>query len=248
MRKKPGMKNIIIALILVVLIISLFVNYLILGKLSKITDNLHSQGLHPVSGGSDDISEQEHGFIISINPDMHKIRHIFQQIIDREVIKEDSLVGLSIDNQLKDDIREYNSLVPELKGFFSDQAVKTLIALFELKDIKNEYGWIFAPNYLDIPPDVREYAEIIADLSLYKNCTELLCSDSRLAFIIYAETGGSSGLWPYFWHTEYLRDRDDVKEDLNHLFDLVERIITSLDKEYENIYRKELERLFPVSE
>jgi hypothetical protein len=43
-------------------------------------------------------------------------------------------------------------------------------------------------------------------------------------------------MWPYFWHTEYLRDRDDIKEDLNRLFDLTERIITSLDKEYENIY------------
>lgn len=95
---------------------------------------------------------------------------------------------------------------------------------------------------------MREYAEIITDLSLYKNCTELLCNDSRLAFIIFTEGGGSGGLWPYFWHTEYLNDYDNVKEDLNRLFDLVERIITSLDKEYESLYFIEMERRFPISE
>jgi hypothetical protein len=68
-----------------------------------------------------------------------------------------------------------------------EQAIRTLIATFELKGPKYEDGKLYAPDYLDIPPDVREYAEIIADLSLYKNCTELLCNDSRLAFIIYVE-------------------------------------------------------------
>lgn len=44
-----------------------------------------------------------------------------------------------------------------------------------------------ALNYLELPAEVREYAEIVAELSLYKNCTELLCNDSRLVFIVYAE-------------------------------------------------------------
>jgi hypothetical protein len=64
----------------------------------------------------------------------------------------------------------------------------------------------------------------------------LLCNDSRLAFIIYSELGGSYGRWPFIWHTENLHDREDIKEDLSRLFDLTEEIITSLDKEYENIY------------
>lgn len=63
------------------------------------------------------------------------------------------------------------------------------------------------------------------------NCTDLLKGDSRLAFIIYSEGGGSAGMWPYFWHTEYLRGHEDIKENLARLFDLAEKIITSLDKE-----------------
>lgn len=235
--KSLDMKNIIIALILVILILSLLINFLILSKLSKIPGNLHSQGWHPVWGSSDGIiSEQEQELFLQMNPALDKIRHLHQQIIDREVIKDDSLIGVPIDNQLKEDIKEYNKLVPKLKGFFAEQAIRTLIGVFELKneDGKAYYG-PNSLNYLEIPSDVREYVEIIADLSLYKNCTELLCNDSRLAFIIYVEGGGSAGMWPYFWHTEYLSDRDDVKEDLNRLFDLVERIITSLDKEYENL-------------
>lgn len=244
--KSLDMKNIIIALILVILILSLLINFLILGKLSKIPGNLHSQDWYPVWGSSDGIlSEQEQELFLQMNPALDKIRHIQQQIIDREVIKDDGLIGVSIDSQIKEDIKEYNKLVPKLKGFFAEQAIRELIGVFELK---NEDGEIYAPNYLDIPSDVREYAEIIAGLSLYKNCTELLCNDSRLAFIIHAEGGGSVGRWPYFWHTEWLSDHDDVKEDLNRLFDLVERIITSLDKEYENIYYIKPGRRFPVSE
>ncbi|HHW31073.1 MAG TPA: hypothetical protein GXX20_05280 [Clostridiaceae bacterium] len=234
--KSLDMKNIMLALIFVILILSLLVNFLTLGKLSKIPGNLHAQGWQPVWGSSDGIiSEQELEPFLQINPALDKIRHLQQQIIDREVIKDDSLIGVPMDDQLKEDIKEYNKLVPKLKGFFAEQAIRTLILLSELK---NKDGELYAPDYLDLPSDIREYAEIITDLSLYRNCTELLCNDSRLAFIIYAEAGGSAGMWPYFWHTEYLRDRDDIKGDLNHLYDLVERIITSLDKEYENILYK----------
>lgn len=245
--KSLNMKNIIIALILGILILSLLINFLILGKLSKIPDNFHSQGWYPVWGGSDGImSEQEQALFFQINPALDKVRHLQQQIIEREVIKDDSLIGAPINNQLKEDIKEYNKLVASLKGFFAGQAIRTLIVALDVEIYDKRE--LFAHHYLEIPSDVREYAEIIADLSLYKNCTELLKNDSRLAFIIHVEGGGSGGLWPYFWHTEYLSNHDDVKEDLNDLFDLVERIITSLDKEYENIYYIKLGRRFPVSE
>jgi hypothetical protein len=248
--KSLNMKNIILALILVVLIFSLLINFLTLSKLSKIPNNLHSQGWYLDWGSSDGIlSEQEQELFVHMNPALDKIRHIQQQIIDREVIKDDSLIGVSVDSQLKEDIKEYNKLVPKLKGFFSEQALRELISIFQLK---NEDGEMYySPNtlnYLDTPSDVREYTEIIAGLSLYENCTELLCNDSRLAFIIYSEGGGSVGRWPYFWHTEWLSDRDDVKEDLSHLFDLVKRIITSLEKEYENMYYIKLGRGLSVSE
>jgi hypothetical protein len=170
------------------------------------------------------------------------IKHINACIREVFSLKKNEKLRMSEKNEvfesiMREDIKEYNKLVSRLKGFFVEQAIRTLIVTFGLKGIKNEYGEIYAPNYLDIPSDVREYAEIIADLSLYKNCTELLCNDSRLAFIIYSEGGGSGGRWPYFWHTEWLSDHDDVKEDLKHLFGLVERIITSLDKEKTQGYR-----------
>lgn len=248
--KSLNMNHIIIALILVILILSLLINFLILSKLSNISGNLHSQDLRSVWGNSDGIiSEQEQELSLQMNPVLNKIRHIQQQIINREVIKDDDLIGVSIDSQIKEDIKIYNELVPELKGFFAEEAIKTLIGVFQLE---NEDGEIYyephALNYLDIPSDVREYAEIITDLSLYKNCTQLLRSDSRMAFFIYVESGGSAGRWPYIWHTEFLHEYDNVKEDLNRLFVLVERIITSLDKEYENLYFIELERRFPISE
>jgi hypothetical protein len=186
------------------------------------------------------ISKQEQEIFLAMNPVLDKIRYLQQQIIDREVIKDDCLFGVPIDNQLKENIKEYNELVSGLKGFFAEEAVKELIALFELEVGEYKIGGdgpyfeLYTPEYLDIPPDVREYAEIIADLSLYRNCSELLCNDSRLAFIIYNELGGSGGRWPFIWHTEYLEGHD-VKENLNRLFDLVERLITSLDELYENI-------------
>jgi len=239
LRKPCGINILIMTLISIVLILSFVFHYLLLSKVTKVSEDLHSQGLQPAPGYNN-VYEQRQALFPINNPEIYKIRDIYQQIINRQVVKEDYLIGISIDNQLMEDIREYNELIPRLKGFFSMQAVKTLIGVFELKGIKDEDGRIFAPEYLNIPPEVREYAEIIADLSLYKNCTELLCNDSRLAFIIYSEGGGSAGLWPYLWHTEYLREHEDIKEDLNRLFDLVERIIASLDKEYENIMKSNL--------
>jgi hypothetical protein len=236
-RKPFGINNTVSVLILLVLVFSLFVNILILNKLSKIPGYLLSQDAEPVSGSSDNItSEQGQEIYLKMNPALDKIKYLQQQIIDREVIKDDCLIGVPIDNQLKEDIKEYNELVSYLKGFFAEQAVGTLVGVFQL-DIESSgtYRELNALNYLDIPSDVREYAEIIADLSLYRNCTELLNNDSRLAFIISSEGGGSAGMWSSFWHTEYLRGHEDIKEDLNSLFDLVERIITSLDKLYENI-------------
>lgn len=249
------MKNIFTALILLVLIFSLLVNILILNKLSKIPGYLLSQDVKPASGNSDSIiSEQDQGLYFKMDPALDKIRYLQQQIIDREVIRDDILIGVSIDDQLKEDIKEYNRLVPGLKGFFTEQAIRTLIAVLELEiedELVKKYGGthyeLYAPDYPGIPSDVREYAEIIAELSLYRNCTELLYNDSRLAFIIYTELGGSYGRWPYIWHTENLNDREDIKENLNRLFDLVEKIITSLDKEYENIYYIKQEQRLPAS-
>ena len=238
--KSHNMKNIMMSLIFVILILSLLVNFLILSKL----DNLHPQGSHPVWGSSDGtISEQEQEFFLQMNPALDKIRHLRQQIIDREVIKDDSLIGVPIDKQLKEDINEYNLLVPGLKGFFAQKAIRTL--LWVLSNETYEYGELGALDYLEIPSDIREYAAIVADLSLYKNSRDLLNNDSRLAFFIFVEGGGSLGMWPSFWH----ENLDDYhKEALNQLFDLAERIITTLDKEYENMYYIKLGRRFPVSE
>lgn len=218
--KPTGLKNIVTVLILLALIALLLVNIFMLNKLSK---RLSQDG------------EPKQEILLKVNPALDKIKCLRQQIIDREVIKDDCLIGIPIDNQLKEDIGEYNQLVSDLKGFFSEQAIKTLAGILELEI---EDG-IYAPDYIDIPSDVREYAEIIADLSLYRNCTDLLKGDSRLAFIIYSEGGGSAGMWPYFWHTEYLRGHEDKKEHLDRLFDLVERIITFLDNAYENIINQQ---------
>ncbi len=232
------MKNIIILLILFILILSLVTNFLMLRKLAKIPDGMHFHGLHSDREGYDvETNQQALEPVLQLNPVLYEIMHLHQQIINREVIKDDCLINIPIEHELKEDIKEYNKLVSKLKGFFAERAIRTLIGVFELKNKNNgEYYKPNALNYLEIPSDVREYAERIAELSLYKNCTELLCNDSRLAFIISVEGGGSAGLWPYLWHTEYLRDYDNIKEDLSRLFDLVERIITSLQKEYENIY------------
>lgn len=220
--KSLDIKNIIIALMSVLLTLSLLFNFLILGRLSNIQDNLNCEGL-------------QDGLFHQMNSTLDKIRHLRQQVIDREVIKEDDIIGVPIDNQLKEDIKEYNKLVSMLRGFFSEMAIETIIAVLEPR---NEDGEIYAPdtrNYLELPSEVKEYTEIIADLSLYRDCTELLCNHPRLAYIISHEGGGSYGLWPYLWHTEYLREQDYIRESLNRLFELVEKIITSLDNEYEQL-------------
>jgi hypothetical protein len=77
-------------------------------------------------------------------------------------------------------------------------------------------------NYIDIPSDVREYAEIIADLSLYRNCTELLMQRLSPSFHhIFRRRRFLRNVVLIFWHTEYLRGHEDIKEDLNSFFDLV---------------------------
>lgn len=231
--KSLYIRNIIIVLTSIILTLSLATNFLVLSKLSKIQGNLNSQDSRPVWGESDSpISGQEQELFLQMNPALNKIKHIQQQIISREVIKDDELIGVSIDSKIIEDIKAYNELVPKLKGFFADQAVRLLRAFLEQKSADDK---LYAPDFLEIPSDIREYVEIITDLSLYRNCTELLRSDSRLAFIIYSEAGGSGGMWPYFWHTEYLRDNGDIQEGLDRLYELVEKIITALDKEYENL-------------
>lgn len=85
-----NMKNIIIALILLVLIFSLVFNILMLNKLSNIPGYLPSQNVVPVSWSSDSItSEQGQEIFLKVNPALEKIRYLRQQIIDREVIKDD---------------------------------------------------------------------------------------------------------------------------------------------------------------
>jgi hypothetical protein len=243
-RKSLDMNNIIMVLISVTLIASLVVNCLLLGRLTKISEGSRSQDTQPVAADTGDIGEQGQFSFLPITPDMYKIRDIYQQIINREVVRDDYLIGISIDDQLKEDIKEYNELVPILKGFFSYQAFRTLKSLFMLEDEDDEDS--YKPSvvkYLELPADFRRYVEIITDLSLYRNCAKLMSSDPRLVFIISVESGGSYGMWPYFWHTEYLRGHEDIKERLNRLFDLVDSIIVSLDKEYEDIYHKELEQI-----
>jgi Ethanolamine utilization protein EutJ (predicted chaperonin) len=103
-----------------------------LNKLSNIPGYLLSQERRvPVSGSSDNItSEQGQEIFLKVNPALEKIKYLRQQIIDREVIKDDCLIGVPIDDQLKEKIKEYNELVSYLKGFFAEQAVGTLVGHF----------------------------------------------------------------------------------------------------------------------
>ncbi|MDD4189378.1 MAG: hypothetical protein PHX37_04750 [Eubacteriales bacterium] len=227
--------NIIMILIIVILTLSLLIGFLILQKISKDPTDRQFQCCCPLVEGSEGMDiEQKQALVLKNKLTCGLIMQLRRQIIEREIIRDENLIGLPADEKLKADIEEYNALVPRLKGYFSEQALRVLIGVF---DLKNEEGELYTPHaryYPDIPSDVRKYAEIITDLSLYKNCTELLCSDSRLAFIIYDEGGGSYGMWPYLWHTEYLRDNPDIKEALDRLFELTESIVTSLDDLFEN--------------
>ncbi|MDD4495303.1 MAG: hypothetical protein PHV32_13355, partial [Eubacteriales bacterium] len=85
------------------------------------------------------------------------------------------------------------------------------------------------PDYLDIPADVIGMIELIAHYSLYRNCTQLFLDDPVLYPIIEKELGGSGGLWPYFWHTEFLDDVPEVKEGLADYFELEENLIKQLE-------------------
>ena len=43
-------------------------------------------------------------------------------------------------------------------------------------------------------------------------------------------------MWPYWWHTEYLRDREDIKKLLKKLFDLVDELTNYFESEYDKMY------------
>jgi hypothetical protein len=232
--KMSDLSRILVVLFIFSVILIVAVQALTLGKVSKIL-SLYSESLNETQENREVESVgQEKEYILRTNPVAKRMDGIYEKIMNREIVFDDLLIGVPLSAELLEDISEYNGLVRNLKGFFSDLAVKNMIALFELP--RNPDGSLFAPDYRKIPEDVREYVEVITDLSLYKNSTELLCSDSRLAFIIYSEGGGSAGMWPYFWHTELIKDRKDIQEDLNRLFELTEKIILSLDEEYEKLY------------
>lgn len=168
-------------------------------------------------------------------PLLEKIEFLKKQISNREIIKSEYTFGLLLPSEIENNIKEYNTLVAHLKGFFSEQAIETLIGVFQLK-LKDENGEICTSystlNYFKLPPEIREYAEIIAELSLYENCTDLLCSDPRLAYIISVEQGGSAGMWPSWWHTHYLDRHEEEKSELKKLFSLVVKLLDFLDSEY----------------
>lgn len=181
-----------------------------------------------------DIEQQR---LFQLTPLLEKMEFLEKQIISREIIKNEHIFGLNITEKTSKEIKEYNRLIAHLKGFFSEQVVGTLIGVFQLENDKGEMFYAHSTlNYFKLPAEIRNYAEIIAELSLYKNCTELLCSDPRLAYIISVEGGGSAGMWPYWWHTRYLDDREDIKQDLETLFSIVEDLISYFNAEHQKKY------------
>lgn len=183
--------------------------------------------------------DNEQKEILRNKPILDKIELVKQHITDRLIIKDEDLVGVNINNRMKADVMMYNKIIANLKGYFLDAALKTLIGVLDARDKDGElYRTVSAIGYLQIPIEIRRSAEVIAELSLYKNCTDLLRSDLRLSYIIESEGGGSAGMWPYWWHTEYLSGREDIKSDLQKLFVLVDDITVYFDKLQQKIYDK----------
>jgi len=175
--------------------------------------------------------------IVIITPQLERLKFLQKKIMDREVIKDEDLFRISVDKEIRNKIKSYNKKVAYLKGFFAEQAVGTLIGVFQLTNEEGETDFYHSTlDYFRWPAEVREYAEIIANHSLYRNCTELLCNDPKLAYMISVEESGSAGMWPYWWHTEYLRDREDIKKLLKKLFDLVDELTNYFESEYDKMY------------
>ncbi|NLD87374.1 MAG: hypothetical protein GX633_03850, partial [Clostridiales bacterium] len=90
-----------------------------------------------------------------------------QQIENREIIRDESISKLDFTDDAKEKIKEYNKLTYSLKGFFSEQAIGTLIGVFQLENDKGEtHHYHSTLNYFKLPEEIRKYAEIIANLSL----------------------------------------------------------------------------------
>lgn len=157
---------------------------------------------------------------------MTTLNEISDKIKEREVIEYTYFHYISDQPDLTADMQRYNELTASLKGFYTNMAVDILLALFEPKDDKNSAINNNASGYLQLSPEMHELKERIAKLALYKNCTELLVGDPKLAYIIERESGGSYGLWPYRLH----KMDENVEKDLQEYFELEAKLIDQLEK------------------
>lgn len=84
--------------------------------------------------------DAEQKLLLKLTPLIERISFLQQQVYSREIIKDETLLGLDVNEEIKAKIKEYNKLVPFLKGIFAEQAIGTLIGVFQLK---NEEGEMF---------------------------------------------------------------------------------------------------------
>ncbi len=152
------------------------------------------------------------------------VEEIKNKINMRKIVNETYFSSFSDDSKLIEMLNEYNQRTQEYYEYFYQVARDAIDFVFDEVD--------FAPDILPAyPVSVEVYEEMvlrIADNSLYKDCTQRFLEDPLLVLIIEKEAGGSAGLWPYFWHTEYLNHLPEMKRNLANYFLLINDIEKSL--------------------
>lgn len=166
---------------------------------------------------------------LKISRKVEMVDKVGDMILNREVVPDAYFYYLEDSKDLLDSVKTHNRLTAEWTEYFTQEATRVMIALFELKE---QDGSVMSDNafvFLKMPAEIGELVERICNYSLYRNCTELILSDTKLARVISGELGGSYGMWPHFWHTERIQD-EDTKVRLAEYLDLEDHLIPQIEE------------------
>lgn len=189
-------------------------------------------------------SHQGNNKLLLLNQyNIQKINEISDKIIDREPVEEAYFYYLEKDNELMNEIEQYNRKTRDLKQFFTKFALNLVSDICQLEGFYfiNDDGMSSVSyssiDYTKMPSDVHNLVDLIVNYSLQKNCADLINADPTLLQIIVDSLGGSYGMWPENLHDTLKIENPQLPySELEDYFDLTKSLLKKLENYKHNLY------------
>lgn len=161
---------------------------------------------------------------------LQKLDEINDKIIAREVVEDSYFYYLGNDKSLLDDTKNYNKSTGLLTANFTVIAFNVAEPMYQdMTNTANKYeSYDRFKDYLNFPPEVREYQEIIAHACMYRNCADLLFANPKMSYFLGRGLGGSLAMWPSTIQNEGESFGKPLRADLAEYFDLVDGLIVKI--------------------